>query len=87
VSYQGYLEREQRQIERLREVDSVKIPPDFDFLGLRGLRGESAQRLAELRPLTLGQASRISGVNPADISVLMVALRSVTTPIHAGATR
>jgi len=74
VSYQGYLEREQRQIERLREVDSIKIPPDFDFLGLRGLRGESAQRLAELRPLTLGQASRISGVNPADISVLMVAL-------------
>jgi len=75
VSYQGYLEREQRQIERLREIDLVKIPPDFDFLGLRGLRGESAQRLAELRPLTLGQASRISGVNPADISVLMVALR------------
>jgi len=74
VSYQGYLEREQRQIERLREVDSVKIPPDFDFLGLHGLRGESAQRLAALRPLTLGQASRISGVNPADISVLMVAV-------------
>jgi len=88
VSYQGYLEREQRQIERLREVDSIKIPPNFDFLGLRGLRGESAQRLAELRPLTLGQASRISGVNPADISVLMVALRGRVAPdIYAGATR
>jgi len=76
VSYQGYLEREQRQIERLREVDSVKIPAGFDFLSVRGLRGESAQRLAALRPLTLGQASRISGVNPADISVLMVHLRA-----------
>lgn len=81
VSYQGYLEREQRQIERLRAVDSIKIPPNFDFLGLRGLRGESAQRLAQLRPLTLGQASRISGVNPADISVLMVALGRVAPDI------
>ncbi|KXU34156.1 tRNA uridine 5-carboxymethylaminomethyl modification protein [Cephaloticoccus primus] len=74
ISYKGYLERESRQIERLREVDAIKISANFDFLAVRGLRKESAQRLAELRPLTLGQAARISGVNPADISVLLVAL-------------
>lgn len=72
VKYQGYLQREQRQIERLADVEAIRIPADFDFLALKGLRKESAQKLAEIRPLTLGQASRISGVNPADISVLMI---------------
>lgn len=74
VRYQGYLEREQRQIARLADVEAIKIPSDFDFLAIRGLRKESAQKLADLRPMTLGQAGRISGVNPADISVLMIHL-------------
>ncbi|MDX2185680.1 MAG: tRNA uridine-5-carboxymethylaminomethyl(34) synthesis enzyme MnmG [Opitutaceae bacterium] len=74
VSYRGYLEREQRQIEKLSQIEHVKLPADFDYLALRGLRAESAQKLQSFQPYTLGQASRISGVNPADINVLLVAL-------------
>lgn len=74
VRYQGYWEREQRQIARLADVEAIKIPTDFDFLAIRGLRKESAQKLSDLRPMTLGQAGRISGVNPSDISVLMIHL-------------
>jgi tRNA uridine 5-carboxymethylaminomethyl modification enzyme len=71
-AYQGYLEREQRQIEKLSLVERIRIPTTFDYLAVRGLRRESALKLADIRPATLGQASRISGVNPADISILMV---------------
>lgn len=76
VVYAGYLEREQRQIARLAHVEKVKIPADFDFATVRGLRAESRAKLLAARPVTLGQAGRISGVNPADISLLMVALES-----------
>ncbi len=74
VAYRGYLEREQRQIEKLSEIEKVKIPPDLDYMAIRGLRRESALKLHEARPFSLGQASRISGVNPADISILLVKL-------------
>jgi tRNA uridine 5-carboxymethylaminomethyl modification enzyme len=76
IAYAGYLEREQRQIEKLSGIEQVRIPADFDFLTIRGLRHESALKLAEFKPYTLGQASRISGVNPADISVLMVMIEA-----------
>jgi len=72
VRYQGYLEREQRQIEKLDNVEKINIPTGLDFMAINGLRKESALKLTEFKPYTLGQASRISGVNPADISVLMV---------------
>lgn len=74
VVYRGYLEREQRLASRMQEVDQVRIPAEFDFLGLPGLKRESALKLAQVRPTTLGQASRISGVNPSDVSLLLVAL-------------
>ena len=74
--YQGYLAREERQIEKLAHVEKIRIPTGFNYLNMRGLRKESALKLAALQPLTLGQASRISGVNPADISVLMVWLQA-----------
>lgn len=74
VIYGGYLAREQRQVEKLKEVEKIRIPATFDYLNTPGLRRESALKLHELRPLNLGQASRVSGVNPADISVLMVRL-------------
>jgi tRNA uridine 5-carboxymethylaminomethyl modification enzyme len=74
VNYQGYFLREQRQIAKLSDIEKIKIPPDFDYLALRGLRRESALKLTEFRPYNLGQASRISGVNPADINVLMIKL-------------
>ena len=72
VSYQGYLAREQRQVEKLSQIEKIRIPAHFDYSAIRGLRRESALKLAEFKPMTLGQASRISGVNPADISILMV---------------
>jgi tRNA uridine 5-carboxymethylaminomethyl modification enzyme len=72
VKYQGYLARERRQIEKLAGIENVKIPLSLDFEQVRGLRKESSLKLKQIRPVTLGQASRISGVNPADISVLMV---------------
>lgn len=72
VAYQGYLDREARQVARLGHVERIRIPEAIDYAAIRGLRRESALKLAEIRPSTLGQASRISGVNPADISVLMI---------------
>lgn len=74
VQYRGYLERELRQIEKLADLDHIALPAGIDYLAIPGLRRESAQKLHQLRPVNLGQASRISGVNPADISILMVRL-------------
>ena len=76
VSYQGYLAREQRQIDKLSHNEKIRLPVTIDYLSIRGLRRESALKLAEFKPMTLGQASRISGVNPADISILMVLIES-----------
>lgn len=72
VRYRGYLEREQRQIEKLNNIEKIRIPSSLDYLKIPGLRRESALKLHQFRPQNLGQASRISGVNPADISILMV---------------
>jgi tRNA uridine 5-carboxymethylaminomethyl modification enzyme len=76
VFYQGYLTREERQIQKLEHADKIRIPPGLDFLSVRGLRRESALKLAQFKPYTLGQASRISGVNPTDIGILMVLIES-----------
>ncbi len=76
VIYKGYLERDLRQIEKMGAMDGMNIPADFDYAKVSGLRLEAAQKLEKLRPSTLGQASRISGVSPADINVLSVAVRA-----------
>lgn len=72
IAFKGYLEREAKQVEKLRHIDKIKVPQSIDYQSVKGLRAESAEKLAQIRPSTLGQASRISGVNPADISILMV---------------
>jgi tRNA uridine 5-carboxymethylaminomethyl modification enzyme len=72
VTYAGYLAREARHVARLQEIEKVKIPSNFDFGLVKGLRTESLTKLKSMRPLNLGQASRISGVNPADISILLI---------------
>lgn len=72
ITYRGYLDRERRQIEKLQDVEKIRIPAWLDYSSIPGLRRESALKLQQLRPEHLGQASRISGVNPADISILMV---------------
>ncbi|MFU8848648.1 MAG: tRNA uridine-5-carboxymethylaminomethyl modification enzyme MnmG/GidA [Opitutales bacterium] len=76
VVFKGYLEREQKQIEKMRHIDKIRIPEGFDYDTVKGLRLESAQKLKAIAPRSLGQASRISGVNPADISILMVHLEA-----------
>ncbi len=72
VAYRGYLEREQKQIAKLSHIENVRIPGKINYLEIRGLRKESAQKLADVQPATLGQAGRISGVNPSDISILLI---------------
>ena len=74
IRYDGYLKREMKQVEKLNSVESILVPKDFDFLTVRGLKKECALKLNQLKPSNLGQASRVSGVNPADVSILMVAL-------------
>jgi tRNA uridine 5-carboxymethylaminomethyl modification enzyme len=76
VRYRGYRERELRQVEKLKDIERVALPADLDYLAIPGLRRESAQKLQQFRPVNLGQASRISGVNPADVSLLLVLLES-----------
>ena len=75
IKYDGYLKRELRQIEKLSDIEKVRVPTGFDFSSVKGLRGEAALKLQEAGPVNLGQASRISGVNPSDISILMVAFK------------
>ena len=76
VTYRGYLTRELRLIEKLKEAEAIRLPESIDYMTVPGLRRESALKLQQFRPYTLGQASRISGVNPADISILLVLVRS-----------
>ncbi len=77
IKYRGYIERERRQVEQFRRQENRKIPRGIDFQTIHGLRLEARQKLQEFQPESLGQASRIQGVNPADISVLAVYLSSI----------
>lgn len=72
VIYKGYLDRELKQIARMDKLETLKIPENTDYSKLKGLRTEAAQKLAKFRPLTVGQASRISGVSPADVNVIVI---------------
>ena len=72
IKYAGYLERQQRQVEEFRKEESRLLPADIDYHAITGLRLEARQKLAEIRPLSIGQAGRISGVSPSDIAVLLI---------------
>jgi len=74
VKYAGYIKRELAEVERQKKLEDKFIPEDMDYGKIKGLRLEAGQKLAKLRPATVGQASRISGVSPADISVLLLYL-------------
>ena len=80
VKYQGYIERQNRQVEELRRLEDRPLPPDMDYLGIQGLRLEARQKLDKIRPLNLGQASRVSGVSPADVTALMIYLEKGAAP-------
>lgn len=72
--YEGYIERQKSEVNRLSHVEKINIPKNFDFNAVTGLRAEARQKLSQANPINLGQASRLSGVSPADISVLMIAM-------------
>ncbi len=72
IKYDGYIKRQLAEVARKSKLEDKKLPPDIDYSAISGLRLEARQKLASVRPLTVGQASRISGVSPADISVLLV---------------
>lgn len=77
AKYAGYIERQTGEVLKLAHVENIRVPIDFDFASVSGLRNEAKQKLSQVKPQNLGQASRISGVSPADISVLMIAMMRV----------
>lgn len=86
VKYAGYIARQQAEIERFNTLENKGIPPAFDYTAVPSLRTEARQKLSSIRPKTIGQASRISGVSPADISILVVWLKksAESHPINGG---
>ncbi|WP_458411505.1 tRNA uridine-5-carboxymethylaminomethyl(34) synthesis enzyme MnmG [Schinkia sp. CFF1] len=74
IKYAGYIEKSLQQVERMKKMEDKKIPQDIDYNAISGIASEARQKLSQIRPLSVGQASRISGVNPADISILLVYL-------------
>ena len=74
IKYEGYLNKQQAVIEDINKLENKSLPQDIDYSQIKGLRIEARQKLDKIKPLNLGQASRISGVSPADITVLLVYL-------------
>ncbi|KHF35006.1 tRNA uridine 5-carboxymethylaminomethyl modification enzyme MnmG [Paenibacillus sp. P1XP2] len=74
IKYAGYIEKQLIHVERLKKMDKKKIPETIDYNEIEGIAIEARQKLSSIRPLSIGQASRISGVTPADISILLVYL-------------
>ena len=70
--YEGHITRQQQEVERFKKQESALIPEDIDYEALQGFKAEARQRLAAIRPRTLGQAARISGITPADVTLLMI---------------
>ena len=78
IKYAGYLARQEKQVEEFQLAESRQLPPDIDYNAIAGLRLEARQKLSDIRPMSIGQASRISGVSPADIAVLLIFLEQRT---------
>jgi tRNA uridine 5-carboxymethylaminomethyl modification enzyme len=76
IKYEGYIKRQLSEIEKFKNFEKVRIPEDFNYLEVHGLSNELKEKLAAVKPASLGQASRIDGITPAGLSVLMVALRA-----------
>ena len=79
IKYEGYIKKQLREIKRFKNLEMVKIPADFNYSGIHGLSNELKEKLTNIKPTSLGQVSRIEGITPAAISVLMVALKAVKT--------
>lgn len=74
IKYDGYIQRQQRQIRQFKKLENLRIPDTFNYVGVHGLKTEAREKLEKIRPASIGQASRLPGVTPADISILMVML-------------
>ena len=74
IKYAGYLQKQDLQVERFKRMEGKTLPKDLDYFQIKGLRIEAQEKLNALRPASVGQASRISGVSPADINVLLIYL-------------
>jgi len=79
VKYQGYIQRQQEQVERFRKVEHALLPDNLDYTSFDGLSNEVVEKLSAIRPRSLGQASRISGITPAAISILQVHLKKMAS--------
>ncbi len=77
IKYEGYIKRQQQQVNQFHKLENRRLDPTFDYEQIRGLRREAIQKLNQYKPISIGQASRISGVSPADISVLLVAMEGI----------
>ena len=77
IKYEGYIKKAEKEVEKMLNMEKIKIPDNIDYNKVNNLASEALQKLSEIRPSTLAQASRISGVNPADLSMLMVYLKKV----------
>jgi tRNA uridine 5-carboxymethylaminomethyl modification enzyme len=84
IKYEGYIQRQLSEIERFKHLEQIRLPEDFDYRQVHGLSNELKEKLSTIRPSSLGQASRISGMTPAAVSVIMVALRSIEKMRTAG---
>ena len=82
IKYEGYIIKQQQQIEKFKKLEHKKLPSDLDYFSIEGLRIEARQKLDALRPVSVGQASRISGVSPADINVLLIWLEKMRRKKH-----
>ena len=75
--YEGYIVKQKRDAENHQKLEELKIPNDIDYINMSGIRLEAREKLNKVRPLTVGQASRISGVNPSDISMLILNIKKI----------
>jgi tRNA uridine 5-carboxymethylaminomethyl modification enzyme len=78
VKYAGYIQRQEEQVARLRKLEEMKLPPGMDYYRIPGLSTEVKEKLNKVRPLSIGQASRISGITPAALSILMICLKKTS---------
>lgn len=83
AKYTGYIAKQQREVEHLRRLEERPIPPDFDYSSVTGLRNEARDKLIHFRPATVGQASRLPGVNPPDVSILLIHLERANPALQA----
>jgi tRNA uridine 5-carboxymethylaminomethyl modification enzyme len=75
LKYEGYITRQESQVDRYQDIEKKLIPDNFDYKTLTALRNEAREKFARIRPRSLGQASRIPGISPADVSVLMIMIK------------